>query len=603
MALIPIVIKPYPDELLCSWVMRLAKVNGLQIYNFINAYFGDVKYTNKGSVPVDIGKNFSNFCDALGLNIENDALYLKLSTFSYECIGLSETTQTRYLNNVFYPIDKINTKTNSFFTALNVCPECIREDINCYKEPYFHRAHQLSGIYKCYKHNTLLRKYIGKSANIDNFNLDEYKELEGKDKDYSRFAYKLQCANLDINLDKVISLCNKNNLEAPKGGIYGSSTGLILPNLYSLCNGDISVLKGLLEGDSSTSVIKKFYCDDCDKEYFGTSYGYGIGWRCPLCAKRQNVQTRFKSMVSFVGETEYEVISEYKSMDKRVLFKHSCGLENKIRPRGFLYEGIRCRCQKEILLKEAKEKIESSGKFKLLEYTKTESPMAVESLECGHTFKVAYRAFLESERCRVCYPQALNDFAFSKKIDDLTNGEFKFVGKYKDYKTRANFLHTKCNKTFETTPADFLERFYCPYCDSVFNDRWGQNYKLLCEYKNKYKNSDVPKLTLYKDSSLGIWCQRQRNKYKEGILSKDRIEKLNAIGFSFNPLEDEWERKYKQYEKYIKENKSSEIHKRTMFEGEKLGVWIFIQKKVYKEGKMSDYRADKLLQLNKDIFD
>ena len=254
------------------------------------------------------------------------------------------------------------------------------------------------------------------------------------------------------------------------------------------------------------------------------------------------------------------------------------------------------------MFKEAKERIENSGKYKLIEFTKAEGPIIVESLECGHIFKTSYRGFIESESCRVCRPATMDNVAFEYRVSNLTNGEFKFIGDYKDYKTRTTFLHIKCNKIFEATPGDFLDRFYCPYCDNVFNDRWEQNYQLLCEYKNEHKDSNMPKTALYKGSSLGIWCQRQRNKYREGVLSKDRIEKLNDIGFSFNPLEDEWERKYKQYEKYIKMTGSSEIHRRTIFEGENLGVWIFIQKKAYKEGKMSDYRADKLLQLNKDIF-
>ena len=602
MAIVPIVVKPYPDELLYSWVMRLAKLNELRFYIFVNAYFTGGKRHSKTDINFDIKNGFFNFYNSLMLNESADKLYLKLSTFSYECIGLNEAFQTRAINKVFYPGDRLNTNVNTFFSTLNVCPDCINEDIKNYGEPYYHRAHHLSGIYKCHKHGTTLRRYKKSFKGVDNFSLENYEELTPIGEDYSKFAYDLLNANLDIDINRIKTICNENNIKIPEKRIYGYSTGLILPSLYSLCNGDINVLKGLIKDNNNNSVIKKFNCDKCGNEYFTTLFGYNIGWRCPSCTSKQDEQTRFKSMVSLAGNNEYEV-AEFKSMNERHLFKHSCGLENYIKPRSFLYEGVRCRCQKEILFNEAKEKIEHSGKFKLIEFTKAEEHITVKSLKCGHVFKVPYRGFIESESCRVCRPATMNNISFEYRVDNLTNGEFRFIGDYKDYKTRTTFLHTKCNKTFEATPADFLDRFYCPYCDSVFNDRWEQNYKLLCDYKDKNNLCDIPKNAFYKGSALGIWCQRQRDKFKEGILSDERVKKLQDIGFSFNPLEEEWERKYNQYKKYIKMTGSNEIHRRTMFEGERLGVWIFIQKKVYKEGKMSDYRMNKLLQLNKDIFD
>ena len=334
MALIPIVIKPYPDELLYSWIMRLAKINGLQIHNFINAYFGNKKQKCKTTIAYDIKNGFLNFYDSLRLNISADRLYLQLSTFGYECIGLSEANQTRVLNNVFFPNDRLNTSVNTFFSALNICPDCIKEDIKKYDEPYFHRAHQLSGIYKCYKHGVVLRKYKRKNfTNIDKFNLEDFEELNQDGEDYSKFAYELLNANIDIDVNKIISLCDSEGLKIPEKRLYGYSTGLVLPYLYSLCKGDINVLKEFIK--DNRSVIKGFKCDQCGYDYFTTTFGYSIGWRCPLCLGKQNEQTRFKSMVSFVGNNEYELISEFKSMNEKLLFRHTCGLENNIRPRSF----------------------------------------------------------------------------------------------------------------------------------------------------------------------------------------------------------------------------------------------------------------------------
>lgn len=68
-------------------------------------------------------------------------------------------------------------------------------------------------------------------------------------------------------------------------------------------------------------------------------------------------------------------------------------------------------------------------------------------------------------------------------------------------------------------------------------------------------------------------------------------------------LENEWNRRYEQYKRYIKETKTSYIPRRFIYEEEKLGAWVDTQKKRYKEGKISKERINKLLELDKHFFD
>ena len=68
-------------------------------------------------------------------------------------------------------------------------------------------------------------------------------------------------------------------------------------------------------------------------------------------------------------------------------------------------------------------------------------------------------------------------------------------------------------------------------------------------------------------------------------------------------LENEWNRRYEQYNGYIKETKTSYIPRRFIYEEEKLGAWVDTQKKRYKEGKISKERINKLLELDKHFFD
>lgn len=602
MGLIPIVMKPYPDELFYSWVCRLAKLNGLSLHRFVNTYISGNNYKNQKSVPVEIRCGFMNFYKSLNIDVDVASLYLSTSTFGYECLGLKEPMQTRAINNVFYPIDKLNTLVNPFFNTLNICPKCVQEDIEKYGTLYYHRAHQLSGIYRCYKHKIPLCT-CNEDLSALNESMLDYREVEiDDDSDYSQFGLDLLDANLDIDADRIAEVCKKREVEVPKVKMYGNTTATFLPALYVLCDGSVEALKNIFNCDNSASVIRKYRCGTCDTDYFGSSFGHGIGYRCEKCEKTQNVQNRLINMVSLSGNGEYNLCSDFKSMDKKVMIKHTCGLTYKVSPRDFLFERKRCECQRTVSEKEAKEKVESSGDYKLIEFTKGSEPITVQSVTCGHIFKTGYYKFTESPGCRICHPAMMDNEAFEYRVKTVANGEFGFVGNYQGYSIKTDFIHHTCNMRFKATPKYFLENKVCPYCDSCFENQWNTFYIILCQYKKEFKTADVPKRLKYNNIPLGLWCQRQRNAFKENRLSEIRVQKLLDIGFIFDPLEEEWNRKLNQYKRYIQKYQTTEITKRFTFENENLGVWIQTQKTRYKQGKLSDNRINKLKSLNEEIF-
>lgn len=85
--------------------------------------------------------------------------------------------------------------------------------------------------------------------------------------------------------------------------------------------------------------------------------------------------------------------------------------------------------------------------------------------------------------------------------------------------------------------------------------------------------------------------------YKKGKLSQKRYQKLLNIGFSVDPLEDEWNRRYEQFKRYIKANDGdTRISGNVIFEGECLGTWVIRQRSLYKKGKLLPERYEKLKQ-------
>ena len=63
---------------------------------------------------------------------------------------------------------------------------------------------------------------------------------------------------------------------------------------------------------------------------------------------------------------------------------------------------------------------------------------------------------------------------------------------------------------------------------------WNDRYSQLLEYKNEHKNCLVPQ-DYSKNKALGKWVANQRvrlgSEGKHSQLAKDRIKKLNEVGF------------------------------------------------------------------------
>ncbi len=86
-------------------------------------------------------------------------------------------------------------------------------------------------------------------------------------------------------------------------------------------------------------------------------------------------------------------------------------------------------------------------------------------------------------------------------------------------------------------------------------DDWDWHFEQYKRYINENNgNSYILQRMDYEGDSLGAWMNRQRMLYKKGELSAERFEKLQSVGFIFDPEEDEWNRHFEQYKRYINEN-------------------------------------------------
>lgn len=130
------------------------------------------------------------------------------------------------------------------------------------------------------------------------------------------------------------------------------------------------------------------------------------------------------------------------------------------------------------------------------------------------------------------------------------------------------------------------------------HDIWDDNFQNVKKYYDK--EGKLPAYTANKDKhilSLGRWCSKQRKDYKEGLLSKEQIVKLQSINIIFDAAKEnkeKWELMFNQF-KSFKEESKKEWPSPNIKNGQKeLYIWCNNQKLLYKNKLMTQERIDKL---------
>ncbi len=115
-----------------------------------------------------------------------------------------------------------------------------------------------------------------------------------------------------------------------------------------------------------------------------------------------------------------------------------------------------------------------------------------------------------------------------------------------------------------------------------FEHEWQIRYQELRQYVEQNGDALVPR----SHPTLGLWVKQQRSAYNNSKLSTERIKRLNIIGFSWDPIEQEWQIRYQELKQYIEQNGDALVP----ISHPTLGSWIGSQRNSRKAGKLSDDR-------------
>jgi len=129
---------------------------------------------------------------------------------------------------------------------------------------------------------------------------------------------------------------------------------------------------------------------------------------------------------------------------------------------------------------------------------------------------------------------------------------------------------------------------------------WDVCFKEFVKYVEEYGTTRIPRRYVTNDGFLlGKWLQRQRGKYKNGKLSRDRVAMLEEYGINWESVSDErFNRNVKRLKEYW--NAYGDLNVPRSYRtanGSRLGEWCANTRIRYEEGELSQERIKILEEL------
>lgn len=118
---------------------------------------------------------------------------------------------------------------------------------------------------------------------------------------------------------------------------------------------------------------------------------------------------------------------------------------------------------------------------------------------------------------------------------------------------------------------------------------WEERFRRLSEWKRIHGHCAVP----IAQGELGTWVSKQRQLRKRGKLSKEKIDALDSLQFTWSTAEADWEDKFKRLCEWTRDHGHASV---PFNEGE-LGWWVNTQRQCKRKGKLSPTREARLQSL------
>ena len=538
--MLPICMKPYQDELLFGWMLRLMKANGIKtIGRFKNLLFsgksdGAVRKEAEGC-RLDYIRGLDRICreNAELHSFPDIRFILKNMTGVWAAAPLmnygKQAMQAQYIlkdrDDSLYDM-----RPNGDFTELRFCPDCMAEDIARYGEPYFHTWHHLPGTYVCAVHGKVLMS--PQDRDVNSIKLDQvfdngvplqfHGNLKLAEKN-AKLSMRLYADPVYIDLNETFSILRDRALS--KAGA-GASVGM---NRHCTKEQALSVIAYLFETAEEFAIqakkrewsflsewqqkidetfdclslkegIAELKCRTCGTSFFIHPYAIMLGCGCPECDRKLDRNALINRQLQNIGDGRNVLLSRFQSYaDPHAKILHTkCGQIRETKLFNAIWQENGCRCLLKNDYMTAKERIEEKWQDYLVTGYRREGDVLYLNVlhrNCGKQFETPYKYFLQYPNCKYCSFHSYTEKSFAERVRELGLGEYELMTPYAGINEKITILHKACGTLTEMSARKFLKGQRCALCTpfirveemkSLIREYAGKEYQVERNGRNRY---------------------------------------------------------------------------------------------------------------------
>lgn len=538
---------PQEDELLESWIYRLAEANCIDYYELIKLVNDSDNKTKRINIP--------RLLNMLSIGVACSTLINEHTLIPFYSFFKTPEEVDKMYRYYLYPetheVNKVNPDIPKD-AHVCVCKEC------CDKEsfPYIHRMHNMPGISVCPKHGTLL--YIAKDLFKKTiFEIGSRMPSEDDEEDTANAEYcrTILDSNIVVKRDAMLK-----TLGVSERDLYSKDWSMErvlyeLKHRFSNVSELVDVLRAIHEkypimlnkqfkALSLDNGIWELEHSACKTIFYTTPTSFSDGYQCPICDSKMGETEFAKKIVNAKYNREYLYDRSSNIDEGRLVVIHKkCGRKSYFSLDRFLAGSCRCGCNVSDR-RELETIIGGWGDFSIVEFRDRYSKIVVKDNKAGKKFTFDSMDKLENPTIH-SYEKPLYTANEAKAKAWKFNGEEFVMIQEKDIFSEDEIIeyrHTPCGKVYKGRFSDFIWGGYCPECE-VANDLGKLKKYVVERSEGRYRIVDDdlfhPGRVAIKDSFFGegfSYMKPSEIVHELAFSRKSPKLPIDAKGNSLNPV-------------------------------------------------------------------
>lgn len=473
---IPLIIEPEADELMTSYLWRLAQHNGLShVSDLLHGYIwpnNELKQYQRQRIRADANNVFPAFYEAVDIPIDPVQFYLDHTIYTGMVPLTTDGWHLQTVTHAFHACDNLSELIGNPDNMLNefkVCPCCQKTDFETKGFWYYHTFHHMPGVTVCARHNVPLRILYNTSrkrlGSVRLFETDSmFQKMEETSPEWAYHYAQVAAALLDTRIDTDVMIVYQVILNALRNqGLYDNEEALIHYIHVVGCN--------TLTGKRAVTEVKTRMHGGTPVSYIHTLSFIALCFQTieELQAAINTIPREHEDVSRFLSliNGKYEIIGDfYRPLLE--MARTDTGEHFLTTLTGFNY-GWRENSADE--QKTSNEKFRelfqnaTDGTYHLMsDYNGNAKSVTIFHDVCGKEYQINPRAFLvNGNRCnceRSYSPEEARKLVERHK-------EFKLINYVIGNNKPCTILHKYCGNTFETYLPAFVNNPKCKRCEMI----------------------------------------------------------------------------------------------------------------------------------------